>query len=61
MLSARLQPGKDPVIVISEIVELLAVLDEVGIPVHEELIWLHFVDSLAFRQVRSSLRTTCQV
>ena len=46
ILSARLQPGKDPAIVIGEIVELLAALDEVGIPVHEEFIWLHFVDSL---------------
>ena len=35
-LSARLQPGKYPTIVIGEIVELLAALDEVGIPVHEE-------------------------
>ena len=26
--------------------ELLAALDEVGIPVHEEFIWLHFVDNL---------------
>ena len=46
VLSARLQPGKDPAIVIGEIVELLAALDEVGIPVHEEFIWLHFVDNL---------------
>ena len=38
VLSARLQPGKDPAIVIGEIVELLAALDEVGIPVHEEFI-----------------------
>ena len=45
-LSARLQPGKYPAIVIGEIVELLATLDEVGIPVHEEFIWLHFVDNL---------------
>ena len=27
--------------------ELLAELDEVGIPVHEEFIWLHFVDNLS--------------
>ena len=46
VFSARLQPGKDPAIVIGEIVELLAVLDEVGIPVHEEFIWLHFGDNL---------------
>ena len=46
LLSARLQPGQDPDIVIGEIVELLAALDEVGIPVHEEFIWLHFVDNL---------------
>ena len=26
--------------------ELLAALDEVGIPVHEEFIWLYFVDNL---------------
>ena len=47
VLSARLHPGKDPVIVIGEIVELLAALDEVGIPVHEEFIWLHFVENLS--------------
>ena len=46
VLSARLQPRKDPAIIIGEIVELLAVLDEVGIPVHEEFIWLLFVDNL---------------
>ena len=46
VLSARRQPGKDPAIVIGEIVELLAALDEVAIPVHEEFIWLHFVDNL---------------
>ena len=46
ILSARLQPGKYPAIVIGEIVKMLAALDEVGIPVHEEFIWLHFVDSL---------------
>ena len=46
VLSARLQPYKDPAIVIGEIVELRAALDEVGIPVHEEFIWLHFVDNL---------------
>ena len=46
VLSARLQPGKHPAIVISEIVELLAALDDVGIPVHEEFIWLHFVYNL---------------
>ena len=45
-ISARLQPGKDPAIVIGEIVELVAALDEVRIPVHEEFIWLHFVDNL---------------
>ena len=46
VLSARLQPDKDPTIVIGEIVELLAALDEVGIPVHDEFICLHFVDNL---------------
>ena len=46
VLSAHLQPGKDPAIVIGEIVELLAALDEVGVTVHEEFIWLHFVDNL---------------
>ena len=46
VLSARLQPGYNPAIVIGEIVELLAALDEVGIPVLEEFIWLHFVDNL---------------
>ena len=46
IISARLQPGKDPAIVVGEIVELLAALDEVGIPMHEEFIWLHFVDNL---------------
>ena len=45
-LSARLQPGKDPAIVIGEIVELFAAVDEVGIPVHREFISLHFVDNL---------------
>ena len=35
VLSARLQPGKDPAIVIGEIAQLLAALDEVGILVHE--------------------------
>ena len=46
ILSARLQSDKHPAIVVGEIVELLAALDEVGIPVHEEFIWLHFVDNL---------------
>ena len=46
VINARLQLGKDPAIVIGEIMELLAALDEVGIPVHEEFIWLHFVDNL---------------
>ena len=41
VLSAGLRSSKDPAIVIGEIVELLAALDEVGIPVHEEFIWLH--------------------
>ena len=42
VLIARPQPGKDPAIVIGEIVELLAALNEVGIPVHKEYIWLNF-------------------
>ena len=46
VLSARLQPGKNFAIVIGEIVKLLAALEEVGIPVHDEFIWLHFVDKL---------------
>ena len=46
VLSARLQPDEDSTIVIGKIVELLAALDEDGIPVHEEFIWLHFVDNL---------------
>ena len=46
VLSARLQPRKDTAIVIGEIVELLAALDEEGKPVHEEFIWLPFVDNL---------------
>ena len=46
VLSARLQLGKDPAIVTNEIVELLAALNEVRIPVHEEFIWLHFGDNL---------------
>ena len=39
VLSARLQPGEDPAIVIGEIV------DQLRISVHEEFIWLHFVDN----------------
>ena len=46
VLSARLQPGKDPAIVIKKIVELLGALDEVGITVHDEFIWLYFVGNL---------------
>ena len=46
VLSTRLQPDYYLAIVIGEVVELLAALDEVGIPVHEEFIWLHFVDNL---------------
>ena len=46
VISARFQPGKGPAIVIGEIVELLAALDEVGIPVHEKFIWPEFVDNL---------------
>ena len=46
VLSARLRPDKDPAIVIDEIVKLLAAVDELGIPLHEELIWPHFVDNL---------------
>ena len=46
VINARLQPGNDPAIVIGEIVELLSALDEVGIPVHKEFVWLHFVDNL---------------
>ena len=46
VLSARLQPGKAPTIAIDEVVELLAALGEVVTSVHEEFIWLHFVDNL---------------
>ncbi|CAN0227654.1 unnamed protein product, partial [Ascophyllum nodosum] len=58
VLSARLQPGKDPAIVIGEIVELLAALAEVGIPVHEEFIWLHFVDNLppGYKFIKNNLQ-----
>ena len=59
VLSARFQPCKDPAIVIGEIVEMLAALDEVGIHVHEEFIGLHSVDNLP--PVTSLLRTTCKV
>ena len=60
ILSARLQPGKDPAIVIGEIVELLAALDEVGIPVHEEFIWLHFVDNLplGYEFIKNNLQSS---
>ena len=55
---ARLQPGKDPATVIGEIVELLAALDEVEIPVHEAFIWLHFVDNLpsGYEFIRNNLQ-----
>ena len=58
VLSARLQPGKDPAIVVCEIVELLAALDEVGIPVPEEFIWPHFVDNLppGYKFIKSNLQ-----
>ena len=46
VLSARLQPGKDPTIIIGEIVELLDALNEVEFYVHKEFILLHFVDNL---------------
>ena len=59
VLGARLQPGKDHAIVIGEITELLAVLDEVGIPVHEEFIWLHFVDNLP--PGHEFIRSTCKI
>ena len=59
LLSARLQPDKNSAIVIGEIVELLAALDEVEIPVHEEFIWLHFVVNLP--PVTSLLRAACKV
>ena len=59
LLSARLQPGNDPVIVTGKIVELLAALDEVRKPVHEEFIWLHFVDSLS--PGYKFIKTTCKV
>ena len=58
VLSARLQPGKDPAIVIGEIMEPLVAL--VGTPVHKECIWLHFVDNLP-PGYESLLRTTCKV
>ena len=38
--------------------ELLAALDEVGIPVHEEFIWPHFVDNLppGYKFIKSNLQ-----
>ena len=59
-LSARFQPCKNPTIVIGEIVELLAALDEAGIPVHEEFIWLHFVDNLPpdFEFIKNNLQAS---
>ena len=59
VLSVCLQPGKDPAIVLGKIVELLAAVDEVEIPVHEVFIWLHFVDSIP--PVTSLLKTFCKV
>ena len=58
VLNARLQPGKDPAIVIGEIVKLLAALDKVGITVHEEFIWLHFVVNLplGFELIKNNLQ-----
>ena len=47
VLSTRLQSDNYPAIIIGEVGELLAALDEVGIPVHKEFIWLHFVDNLS--------------
>ena len=56
--STRLQPGKDPAIVIGVIAELLAALDGMEIPVHEEFIWLHFVDNLppGFEIIKNNLQ-----
>ena len=34
------------VTILDEVVELVVALDEVEVPVHEEFIWLHFVDNL---------------
>ena len=59
VLIARPQPGKDPAILISEIVELLAALNGVGIPVHEEYIWLNFGDNLP--PGYEFVSTTCKV
>ena len=58
VLSARLQPGKDPIIVIGAIVELFAALDEVGIPVHKEFVWMYFVDDLphGYEFIKNNLR-----
>ena len=60
LLSALLQPNKDLAIVIGEIIELLAALEEVGIPVHKEFTWLHFVDNLppGHDFIRNSLRSS---
>ena len=58
VFSACLQPGKDPAIVIGEIMELLAALDEAEIPVHKAFIWLHFVDSLppGYKFIKNNLQ-----
>ena len=55
--SARLQPGKDLAIVIDEIGELLAALDEVGIPVHKEFFSLDFADNLphSYEYIKNNL------
>ena len=59
VLSARLQPGKDSAIIIGEIIELLAELNEVGIPVQKNLsgctLWT------TSPHATSSLRPTCRV
>ena len=59
VLGSRLQPGKDPAIVIGEIVEVLAALDEVGMPVHEDLSGCTSLTT--FPPVTSLSRTTCKV
>ncbi|CAN0461897.1 unnamed protein product, partial [Ascophyllum nodosum] len=58
VFSARLQPSKDAAIVIDEIMELLAALDEMGIPVHEEFIWVYFVPNLppGYKFIKNNLQ-----
>ena len=60
VLSSRLQPNNEPAIVVGEVGKLLAAgLDKAGIPVHEEFIWLNFVDSLppGYELIKNNLQS----